>query len=490
MFEFDPGKINRLNLAQRHRILLEGRELFVVFAVIIFTLGLMIMLGGEGVWGMWFIVLALILIVMSCSRILFMRSEKQDRFIMSSLVEKAMRRSERQTGHVFSEAERDKIRFKYDPIFHDQITAHSYKHIKTHHRQKIAQLRQQLATLERERAAELARLEHIRWQNAGSRDLCYSLKDGQIRLNQTIICAFSEIEHAEVIFMIDQREVKRVSGRAVRQRCDKFKDAAETKLHQQLAKHGRDHSAEIEEILPELPPDARQPAELVEHHPVVTCSRIGVQVRFKDRTTTAIILVPGSVDWKSAKCQKAYRLAQRLVRELELLAATPMPELIIPVNEEPSVLEYDRRIQKVRAKLERTTTHPPQAEIPERYLMGDEDPTAVEVKIARPPQPRSKRRTHSAPLSETKTVAIPATAQEKPAQSTVIAPDVSDLEHLGTIEKSEFDLDQNTDTKSPRSVHHENPQAASTNPDPDIPDLSEVAGVVDASCIKSQNDVK
>lgn len=369
MFEFDPDIINRLSNSQRRRILLEGREIFVIFAAIIFSLGLMIILGGEGVWGMWFVILSLILFIASLSRVLFMSAAKQDRFITSSLVEKSIRRAERKTGNVFSESERDKIRFKYDPIFHDQITARSCKHLEAKHRQRIARLKQALQQLESERAAEIERLQKLRWQNMGTRDLYYSLRDGQIRINQSTLRNFSDLKRITVTLENNERHVKRVSASAVKQRCYVAKDNAKSKIDQEVNKRLQSKSTGVEEILPEHAAD--KPVEklpLLIERSIPTCSQIAVKIEFEDETSTGIMLLPGRADWSSKKCQSAYHLARRIERELQLLSTTPQPKTIQPIEEEPLIRSYDRKIKRTKKHLRSTESKPPQPTIPERYL--------------------------------------------------------------------------------------------------------------------------
>lgn len=368
MFEFDSDIINRLTTSRKRRILLEGREIFVVFAIVIFTLGLMIMLGGEGLWGMWFIILALVLFIASASRILFMNSAKQDRFIMASLVEKSIRRTERKTGKVFSEAERDKIRFKYDPIFHDQITAHSCKHLQSRHRQKIIHLRQELKFLERERGFELEKLKRLRWQNTGTRDLYYSLEEGKVRINQNIVCDFSELKRAVLVLNTNQRYAKRVSGSAVKQRCRIARNKAKTKIDQQVGKHIKSQNPGVEEILPESTAIPIAKTELMTKYPVSICGQLGVKIEFQDNTSTVVMLLPNTVDWRNKKCQKAYRLARQIENELQLLINTPQPSKALSVEQSSIIKDYDRKIKRIRKRLRAAETEIPQPEIPSRYL--------------------------------------------------------------------------------------------------------------------------
>ncbi len=379
MFEFDPGELNRLTQSQRRHILLEGREIFVVFAAIIFTLGLMIILGGEGVYGMWFILLAMIIIILSSSRILFMSSAKQDNFILASLVQKAIRRTERKTGQVFSEAERDRIRFRYDPLFHQQIIEHSCKHVKQTHDEKIARLTKSLTQLQRERSQELERLRQTRWRSAGSPDLIYSLKDGQIRLNKTIICNFAEIQRVYLTYDLGERYTLRIDWTATKEHLNQFFQRSKSLLDDQLSKRIQ-KNAQIEEILPDQSTENIVPCEcpIIRKIPVITCGNLSVRIKFNDHTETAIVVLPNCVDWASKKCHKSYQLATHLEQALQLLSKTPMPVEKMDLDNELTIQEYDQQISDLQAKLHEAENSPPQPEIPERYLFHEapSDPEA------------------------------------------------------------------------------------------------------------------
>lgn len=376
MVNFDSEVVERLSLSQKRRILLEGRELFVVLALIIFLLGVMIAFDGEVSWGLWFIVFAIFIIFLSASRIIFMRPAKQKIFITNRLLEKAIRESERQTGEIVTTAERDSLRFQYDPAFHAAIEKRASKNVLRDHQAKLNRLTVELKSFEQLREAELKRLESLRWQQACSPALVYSLSDGQIRLNHNLVRKFSDLDHLQLILHTGTRTVKRFSRVGLQKHCAATYQKARNKVDQAVDKRIED--PKVEEILPEAAPvETPSLPPLIATYPVSTCEYLAVRIYFKDHTTTEIILLPTAVDWRKKRCQRAYHTAWQLMRELEILQRTPLPEQIVPSTKDPAILQLDQQILTAKERLEQAKQDTPTYEIPARYLTPkpDTDPS-------------------------------------------------------------------------------------------------------------------
>lgn len=370
MVNFDPESVERLSTSQKRRILLEGREIFVVFALIIFVLGLMIIAGGEGKWGMWFVILAIIILFISSSRILLMRPEKQKEFITNRLLEKAIRQTERQTGEIISEAERDRLRFQYDPAFHAAVEKRASKNINRTHQAKLDRLTAELQSLEVARTAEIDRLEKLRWQQACLPALTYSLRNGQICLNHNLLRNFSDLDHMELIVKTGDRIARRVSRVGIQGHLQDTYSKARDKVDHEVGKRLQD--PHVEEILPAVEP-ATTPTlpPIVATYQVPTCEYLAVRIYFKDQTTTEIILLPTAIDWHKKRCQRAYQTAWQLLDELNILRQTPMPKEVIKSADDPRIHELDQQIAIAKQKLESARNSAPTCEIPERYLSSD-----------------------------------------------------------------------------------------------------------------------
>lgn len=376
MVNFDPESVESLSASQKRRILLEGREIFLIFAVIIFLLGLMIVLGGEAKWGMWFVILALIILFASFSRILFMRPSKQQEFITNRLLEKAIRRAERETGEIISEAERDRLRFQYDPAFHATVEKRAAKHVNRAHQAKIDQLSSGLQVLEDLRATELSQLESLRWQQASSKSLTYSLQDGKVCLNENLIREFSDLDHARLIIKSGTHESRRLSRVGVQKHLGATINKAQDKVDYVVSK--RLHDPNVEEILPELEIESTLSTlpPIIATYKTPTCDYLAVRIYFKDQTATEIILLPASTKWHKKRCQNAYRIAWQILKEIEILSQTPLPEKVTPSEETPKIRTLDQQISDLKRKLEKLKNTPPIFKIPERYCTnstGDND---------------------------------------------------------------------------------------------------------------------
>ncbi|MFZ3071156.1 MAG: hypothetical protein WA110_08565 [Anaerolineaceae bacterium] len=80
-----------------------------------------------------------------------------------------------------------------------------------------------------------------------------------------------------------------------------------------------------------------------------------------------ILLISGTVDQSSSQYANAQRNAQEIITKLRLLAQTPVPEIFLKAEEEPSVLNFDRQITEVDNELEIAKADTPKYEIPEKY---------------------------------------------------------------------------------------------------------------------------
>ncbi len=362
MLDFDTNAVKSLTPGQKHRLLLTGRWLFVFFSLVIFLLGVLIILQGEGVWGMWLVVFAFLVMIASCSRILFYGNNKKTEFITTELVRRAIVAEERRTGKVLSESDRDKIRFKYDPKFQAQIIKRYQKNVTTRHQQEINQLAAKVRALENARAAEISRLAELRWQHLGlPKLLTYNLAEGKVKLNNEVVYDFSELQKSEINIDAGKRYIKRPSRKIIGEKVHAKAERAHDRLSERITAKDQ-----VETILPETPPAPTLPPVMVTRV-IDTCERMSVVV-FLNQGTTEIVLSDKNLDQSSKKFKQLQKQARALQHTLQILAKTPMPTEIAPVEAERSVVELEEQLEEAQGELAKAKHTSPKFRVPERYL--------------------------------------------------------------------------------------------------------------------------
>ncbi len=462
MLSFDTSAVKSLTTGQKHRLLLTGRWVFVFFSLVIFLLGILIILQGEAVWGMWLVVFALFVMVVSCSRILFYTSNKKNEFIITELVRRAIATEERRTGKVLSEVERDKIRFKYDPRFQAQIIKRYQKNITTRHQQEINRLTANVKQLEAARAAEITRLSELRWQHLGlPKFLTYNLAEGKIKLNDEVIYDFCELEKAEINIDAGKRYVKRPSRKIIGKKLHAKAERAHEQLSERIT--AKD---EVETILPETPPAPKLPSVLVTRV-IDTCERISVTV-FLTHNAVEIVLSDKNLDQSSKKFKHLQKQARGLQHTLQILARTPMPTEVAPVESEHSVIAIDQRLEEARQALANAKSTSPKFRVPERYLEESES----EFQETHRPQGVQESRT------------MPKLLENNTAES--------DLLKIESEEESGAELPE--DTKREKEKPEKAPKPPRSTPKKECPrdtlNIEALAENLAKDCAKTSKDVK
>ncbi len=248
---------------------------------------------------------------------LIMSREKKERFLTSKLVGEAIK-AQKANGNALSRKEIVKIKFEYDPIFHDKVVAKVHKKADNEYDRKIKNCENKIKSLQNDREKEIKRLAEARWDYVGDEKLAFNMTEGKVTFNKETRL-FSDIGKVETV------------------KEDSYRVEA-------VKKDGEETSTEVP-----------------------TCNHIGVLVDVNGKGEE-IVLLAETVDQSSGKYKKAMKNAEDIIAKLVFLSTVPVPESFLAVENEKSVLEYDKQIVDAEGELEEAKADIPTYAIPEKYL--------------------------------------------------------------------------------------------------------------------------
>ena len=360
---FDRNAVKKLSKKEENRILLKSGTLFYIIGAIISVLGLLMLMCNFGL-GSLAVIIPGIFITLIGFKNLLLKNEKREKFLTSKLLGKAIK-LEKQNGNKLSKEEVKKINFKYDPIFHDKVMMHIHKTEDNKYFKNIKNAEDKIKFLKNARKNEIQKFSNNRWQTAGGKNLEYNLVEGKIRINQTEHL-FSAIRAAEVN--------KQDSYRIITTDKVITKEKGKSKKHISVGK------ALVGGILFNVPGAIVGAAmgkrttkkELVTNgtsvsNSIPTCNHIGVVIDING-FKSEVILLNHTVDQSSSYYKTSLQYAEEIVSKLHFLATQPVPENFKKVEEEISVLEYDRKIVSAQEELKKIKANKPTYDIPQKYL--------------------------------------------------------------------------------------------------------------------------
>ena len=350
--KFDKKSVKNLDEKSAKKILLKSGIIFDVIGLILIVLGLISLIGGAGSSSLVIFIPAVILFVLGIKN-LFLKGEKRENYLTSKLVATAIK-EEKKKGIVLSKEEIEKIKFEYDPIFHDKVVSQVHKDQDNEYANNVKNAENNVKNLENERLNEINRINNERWLSVGNGNLKYNLVEGKIEINQTIHL-FSSIKGAEVNKEDSYRVVTTETGKS--------------------KKHGSLGGAVAGGLL--LGPvgavvggsalgKTTSKGNSISNS-IPTCNHIGVIVDI-DGFKSEVILLNNTVDQSSSVYKRALQNAEEMVSKLHFLATQPVPKTFVKVEEEQSVLDIGKSIAEAQKELERVKADKPTYEIPERYL--------------------------------------------------------------------------------------------------------------------------
>ncbi len=349
--KFDKSSVKNLDDKSVRKILLKGGLVYDIIGFILLLLGVFALLGGANESCLVLIIPAIILFILGIKN-LFLKGEKREKYLTSKLVKEAIK-SENKNGKALTKEEIEKIKFEYDPLFHDKVVSQVHKDQDNEYANNVKNAENNVKSLQTARVNEINRINNERWQSVGNGNLMYNLVEGKININQTIHL-FSSIKGAEVNKEESYRVVTTESGRS--------------KKHVSLGKAvvGGALLGPVGAIAGGAMGKTTTRGNSISNS-IPTCNHIGVIVDI-DGFKSEVILLNNTVDQSSATYKNALQNAEEIVSKLHYLATQPVPKTFVKVEEEQSVLDIGKSIAQAQEELERVKANKPTYEIPDRYL--------------------------------------------------------------------------------------------------------------------------
>lgn len=349
--KFDKNTVKKLSKKEQNIILLKSGMPFYIIGGIILLFGLLILAGNAGSSSLVFVITGIILIAVGFKNLL-LRNEKREKFLTSKLLAQAIK-SEKRKGNKLSKEEIEKIKFEYDPIFNDKIIADIHKSQDNKYFKSIKNAEEKIKFLQNVKRNEIRKLYNERWQILYGENLKYNFIEGKIKVNQTEHL-FSSIKGAEV----NKSDLYRVIT----------EEKGKSKKHVSLGKAlvGGVLFGPIGAIAGGAMGKTTKNSKSISNS-IPTCNHIGVIIDING-FKSEIILLDHTVDQSSEEYQKSLQLAEEIVSKLHFLATQSVPKVFKKVEEETSVLEYEKQIVIAQKELEKVKANKPTYDIPKKYL--------------------------------------------------------------------------------------------------------------------------
>lgn len=346
--KFDKNTVKKLSKKETNLILLKSGTLFYIIGSIILASSLLSLTGNCKVNSLVFIIPGILLIAFGFRKFL-LNNERKEKFLTSKLLDQAIK-LEKKKGNRFSKEEIEKIKFEYDPIFHDKIIAGIHREKDNEYARNVRNAERKVKSLENSRKNEIRRIDNNRWQTVDGENLKYNLVEGKIRINKTEHL-FSAIKGAEVNKQDSCRVITTENG--------------ESKTKGEISACGAAFGSFG--IMGGRTRGTTTTSNKSVSNSIPTCNHIGVVIDING-FKSEVVLLNRTVDQSSRVYITSLQRAEEIVSKLHFLATQPVPETFIKVEEETSVLEYDRQIVEAQEELEKVKANTPTYDIPKKYL--------------------------------------------------------------------------------------------------------------------------
>lgn len=123
-------------------------------------------------------------------------------------------------------------------------------------------------------------------------------------------------------------------------------------------------------------PDSTHTHTYVEERQEPSCDYLSVKINL-DGFISEEVFISSQVKQNSSIYRQAFKEAQGLVSALRMLSATEVPDNVLPIEEEPVLLQIQEDIKNAKEELKAAKAKKPVYEIPSRYL----DPSELNEEV-------------------------------------------------------------------------------------------------------------
>ena len=349
--EFDSNIVNNLDKKVERRILLKGGLIYDILSALFLILGVLSIINGDGFSSLTLLIPSAIFAILGIKK-LFIKGEERKRYLVSKLLLQSLKDAKR-NGINFSTEEIEKIRFKYDPIFHDKVVQEAREQSEEEYNLKLKDCENYLKQLLNDREEQVSRIYEERWKNVADGKLYYNLVEGKIRFNENEYF-FSSIKGAE----ISKTETYRIYTT----------ETGASKKHGSVigAVAGAAVLGPIGAVVGGTSLGGTSNSGQSVSNSIPVCHHLGVLVDidgFKDE----IFILNKTVDQTSKVYVKALQSANNIVNKLHQLSTQPVPENPLQIEDEKIIKDIDKKIEKAKLELDSIKTNYSKHNISHKY---------------------------------------------------------------------------------------------------------------------------
>ena len=333
--KIDIDSIDKLSDVEVLTIIFQDGLIYYIISIILLLIGLIMTINYNYTVGTLSFIIAIISMILGVKNI-FLRKDNRKNYIKSKLVSKTIKEAKK-NGVTLTKEDIDNIRFEYDPLFHEKIESDIHKKQKAEFLEKVMKAESKVNELENKKINEITRLNNERWTSTCEDKLKYNLTEGKVCINQNIYL-FSEIKGAE----INKKESYNVVT----------VETGKSKKHASLggALTGGIIFGPIGAIVggSTLGKTTIKGNSISNSIPV--CNYIGVIVDING-FKSEIVILDERVNQSSSTYKNAVQNAENIISELHFLSTQPVPKEYIKVEDEKTVLEIEKSIEKAKIEL-------------------------------------------------------------------------------------------------------------------------------------------
>jgi len=347
---FDKDAAKKLDEKEASKLLLQNGLIFDFLGGILLLTGFVLLIQGKELYYFMFGG-GIVLFVLGIKN-LFVNKNKKERLLTSILLESAIKQ-EQQNGRTLSNEEISQIKFEYDPIFHDKVIKDIHTSQDNLYMNNVKTAEARVNELTNAKKREINRIRNKRWESIANGKLKFNIVEGKVEINKSTYL-FSSIKSAEIVKENSTREEKIE------------KSSSKKHISYTGAIAGKMLLGPVGAVLGGA--TGRKDIDThVVSNTIPICLHLSVTVDI-DGFKNDIILISKPTDLTDSIYVEALDNAEEIVSKLLYLSKQPVPKKYLEVEEEPTVLELDKKLDIAKKELKEIKANVPTYEVPEVYI--------------------------------------------------------------------------------------------------------------------------